>query len=100
MEFEEQKAIEYINNSLQRDYSVKYDEDEILNVIDMIFDYYEDNGLLDIDDVDDDDDEQIESRLSEYVIKMLKKDPYSQIKLEHVSAIVRAELDYESAIEL
>lgn len=98
MEFDEQKAIEYINNRLQNEYSIKYDDDEILNVIDMIFDYYEDNGMLDINC--DDDDEDIDRQLIEYVAKMLKKDPYSQIKQEHIETIVGAELDYEASIEL
>lgn len=98
MEFDEQKAIEYINNRLQKEYSIKYDDDEILNVIDMIFDYYEDNGMLDINC--DDDDEDIDRQLIEYVAKMLKKDPYSQIKQEHIETIVGAELDYEASIEL
>lgn len=98
MEFDEQKAIEYINNRLQKEYSIKYDDDEILNVIDMIFDYYEDNGMLDINC--DDDDEDVDRQLIEYVAKMLKKDLYSQIKQEHIETIVGAELDYEASIEL
>ncbi|MBQ9073616.1 MAG: hypothetical protein IJY30_04050 [Muribaculaceae bacterium] len=98
MEFDEQKAIEYINNRLQKEYSIKYDDDEILNVIDMIFDYYEDNGMLDINC--DDDDEDVDRQLIEYVAKMLKKDLYSQIKQEHIETIVGAELDYEASIQL
>ena len=37
------------------DISNRYDDDEILNIIDMIWDYYEDNGLLEISTSNDSD---------------------------------------------
>ena len=65
MEYDEQKAIQYI-----RDHSeghANFDDDQLLNVIDMIFDYYDEHGLLDIDvDADgnsDDDDDNEEAAL-------------------------------------
>ena len=41
MEFDELKAVEFINTSLKQHGRSPYDEDEVLNVIDMIWDYYE-----------------------------------------------------------
>lgn len=97
MEFDEDKAIEYIRQQLSDDVKNLYDDDEILNVIDIIWDYYEDNGFLDISG-DDDDDADIDD-IVDYVKSMLKKDKEATIKAEHVYAIVEAELDYEKSLE-
>lgn len=97
MEFDEQKAIEFIKQRLSEANRTNYDDDEILNVIDIIFDYYEDNDMLDID-LDDDDDEESTNQLIQHVVKMLTKDPYTQIVAEDVDCIVRAELEYEQSI--
>ena len=94
MDFDESKAIKYIKSHFPEG-APDYDEDEILNVIDIIFDYYEDNGMLDID-FDDEEDET--EGLIAHVAKMLSKDPYSTILPEHVSAIVTAEIEYENSL--
>jgi hypothetical protein len=98
MEFDEQNAIKYIREHLPAEFADAYDDDEILNVIDIIFDYYEDNGLLDID-FDDDEDEVDADALVQYVVKMLKKDKASPIKPEHIQPIVLAELEYEQSLD-
>ena len=97
MEFDEQKAIEFIKQRLSEANRTNYDDDEILNVIDIIFDYYEDNNMLDIDLEDDNEEESI-NQLIQHVVKMLTKDPYTQIVAEDVDCIVRAELEYEQSI--
>ena len=53
-----------------------YVDDEILNIIDIIWDWYEDNGLLDIDTEADDEDVNTNA-LIKHVRKMLSKDPDS-----------------------
>lgn len=96
-EFDENKAVEFINSRLG---DKRYPADEILNVIDMIWDYYESNGMLEIDDDEDDmADEDIEAQLIDYVKKMLTRDEEAMIDPVHVPAIVKAELDYEESLE-
>lgn len=94
MEFDENKAVDFINSRLG---DRKYPSDELLNVIDMMYDYYEQNGMLDPDN-DDDDTEDIEKELTEYVIKMLRRDKLAKIDVADVPAIVKAELDYEDSL--
>lgn len=98
MEFDEDKAIEYIRQQLSDEIMDLFDDDEILNVIDIIWDYYEDNGLLDIDMDDDEEDEGCDAIVN-HVISMLKKDKDAKIRIEHVEDIVKAELDYEKSLE-
>lgn len=94
-DFDETEAVKFINSRLSR----KYPADEILNVIDMIWDYYETNGMLEIDDDDDMPEEDIETQLVDYVTKMLGRDPEANVNPADVPAIVSAELDYEEALE-
>lgn len=97
--YDENKAVEHINNTLKGKGLSTYPEDEILNVIDMIWDYYEENGLLEIDDdFEADDDEDISSELCDYIKRMLKKDSHAVIKVEDVPVIVDAELEYEDSV--
>lgn len=79
-----------------------YDDDEILNIIDMIWDYYEDNGLLEIptNDNDDNTDSPDIQHLTEYVNKMLAKDKLAVVDKKHVPYIIEGELAYEKSIGL
>lgn len=93
MEFNEEEAIKYIIDALGAD-AGKIDEDEILNVIDIIWDYYDDNGLLDID-CGDDDEVNVDDLIT-YVKKVTAKDKHCPFSPEETERIVRAELEYES----
>lgn len=96
MEFDEQDAIKYIKEAT----GLAYDDDQLLNVIDIIWDWYEDHDLLDIN-FDEDDDVPVDAEaLTAHVAKMLRKDRGSVIDAEHVAAIVAAELAYENTLEL
>ena len=93
-------TIKQIRKVLSDKSNTIYDDDEILNVIDMIWDFYDENGMLDIDLEDgEDDSEAIYSELCDYVVRMLKKDKEAKILPEDVPAIVKAEVDYELSLE-
>jgi hypothetical protein len=98
MEFDELKAVEFINARLKEAGRSPYSEDEVLNVVDMIWDFYEENGLLDVDAGDEDEDDDIEPDMIDYVTRMLKKDKGASINLEDVPLMVRAEVDYEDSV--
>ena len=99
--FDEDKAVDVILESLKRKGIDKnYTADDILEVIDIIWDYYEDNGLLDLDMAEDSNSESNEDAdkvaLIEHVVKMIKKDRGTKIDTDHIPAIVEAELAYEA----
>ena len=102
MELDEQSAIKYIRTQLPEEWRNRYDDDQILNVIDIIWDFYEDNGMLDISSAFDDDadaDPEVEEIVA-HAIKLLRKDKGNEIAPEHVAPIVEAELAYEDSISL
>ena len=89
MEFDENRVVEYINGSLVAAGRAAYDSDEILNVVDMIWDFYEENGMLDVD---------LEQDLVDYVCRMLRKDKGACVLAEDVPLIVKAEIEYEDSL--
>ena len=97
--YEENDAVKYILSNLPSDVAEKYSDDDILLVIDIIFEFYENKGCFDLNDIDESDDEFDESELFEFVKKSLKKDKDNPIDLDDVENIVHLELEYEDSID-
>lgn len=97
-EFDEKDAIKAMRAAISNENSVLYDDDELLNVIDIIWDWYDDQGLLDIDAEADDEDVNTDA-LIKHVGKMLSKDSDSPIKREDIEPLVSAELRYEQSLD-
>lgn len=97
--YEENNAVKYILSNLPSDVAEKYSDDDILLVIDIIFEFYENKGYFDLNDIDESDDEFDESELFEFVKKSLKKDKDNPIDLDDVENIVHLELEYEDSID-
>ena len=96
--FDEDKAVEFIKSALPADGIPvdKYTSDDILEVIDIIWDYYEDNGFLDLDLAESDSPDADIQVIISHVEKMIKKDKNTKIQVADIPSIVRAELAYEA----
>ncbi len=97
-EYDSNEAIKRMRNAIDADASAFYDDDQLINLIDIIWDYYEMNGLLEIDLEDDEDNTDIQSELIDYASRILKKDKGAVIKPEHIEPLVLAELAYEDEL--
>ncbi|MDE6370867.1 MAG: hypothetical protein K2K92_05205 [Duncaniella sp.] len=97
-EFDENMAVKAMRSVLSESDSALCNDDELLNVIDIIWDWYDDNGLLDIDAEADDEDVNTEA-LTAHVRKMLAKDKLSPIRPDMIDALVAAELQYEQSLD-
>ncbi|MDE6571715.1 MAG: hypothetical protein K2L58_00625 [Duncaniella sp.] len=80
------------------DTASSYPDDELINIIDIIWDWYDDNGLLDIDAEADDEDVNV-GELTAHVRRMLSKDKLSPIRAEDIEPLVAAELAYEQSLD-
>lgn len=99
-EFDENEVTKRIRESLPEEAAHTYSDDDLLNIVDMIWDYYEMNGLLDIDTADDEEEDlDLQTELVDYCKRMLKKDKDCKINPEYLEAIVNAELDYEDSLD-
>lgn len=93
-EFDENEAVAAMASVLPED---KRDSDAVIEVLDLIFDYYDENGDLEID-VDDDADEDI-ADMAAYVGKCLSKNPPAvHFTADDITAMIRAELEYEDSL--
>ncbi len=97
--YDEAEAVKFIREYMPEDIGTRYSDDEILNILDMIWDYYEDNGFLDISAVDGPDDAAPDlDKIIAYVNKMLAKDKLAVVGKADVHYIVEGELAYEKSI--
>lgn len=99
MRYDEDDAIKFIRATLPADVSERYDDDEILYVIDIIWDWYERNGYLKIDAGVTDEEELDVAKLTAYVAKEIKKDGEVVMDPADIDMIVKGELEYEESIE-
>lgn len=99
MEYDEQQAIEFIRNILPDDIKEKYTDDEILYVIDVIWDYYEKKGFLSLNDIETEDELLDTDDLVAYVRKEIAADQEIEIDNADLKYIVNGELEYEESLE-
>ena len=55
--YDDDEAVRFIQNYLPQDLKGKFSNDDILYILDLVYEYYETNGLF---DDEDDDDKEIE----------------------------------------
>lgn len=97
--FDEDNAVKFIRAELPSAVNDKYDDDEILCIIDIIWDYYEKNGFLSLNSIETEDEQLDIDDLTKYVKKEVKNDEELIMDPKDVEQIVKAELDYEESLE-
>ena len=99
MKYDEDDAIKFIRATLPEDVNAKYDDDEILFIIDTIWDWYEKNGYLDIDTNVTDEEEMDLDALTAFVKKEVARDGEILMDPVDIEMIVKGEVQYEESIE-
>lgn len=94
IQYDEEDAVKFIQNYLPQELKGKYSNDEINYIIDIVYEFYEDKGLMDEDTdenslIDIDEDEMVA-----YVLKNTKKDKISNFSSEDIAFIIQGELAY------
>lgn len=97
--FDEDKAIEFIRQYVGEKISSKYSDDELLYIIDTIWDYYERNGFLSLELNETDEEILDPDALTAYVKKEVANDKELIMDPADISQIVKAELEYEESLE-
>lgn len=94
-EYDEDEAIAMMGKALGADAP---SEEDIYQVLDLIFDYYDENGELDIDaDADADEDTYIDEMVS-YIARYLKGKSSAVLSPAQIKALVLAEIAYEDSL--
>lgn len=97
--FDEDKCVAFIRGELSPEVNEKWTDDEILYVVDIIWDYYEKEGLLSLNASVTEEEELDIDKLTEYVTRQLKNDEEFVMDPVDIPLIVKGELDYEQSLE-
>lgn len=97
--FDEDEAIKFIRGTLTARQNDSVTDDDLLYVIDTIWDWYEKNGYLEINAGVTDEEAADVDKLVSYVCKELHRAGELNLPEEDVKSIVKAELQYEESIE-
>ena len=97
--FDEDRAVKFIRETLPADVNRRYTDDDILYVIDIMYDWYEKNGYLDLSSEVTDEEIDHLPELVAYVKKELANDKEMTMDPDHIELIVKGELQYEESLE-
>ena len=98
-EYDDDEAIAFIRKYIGVEVSNQYSDDEILEIIDIIYDYYERKGFTKLNRKMTDDELLNEEDLTSYVKKTIKEEGIFLMDPDDVETIVKAELEYEESLE-
>lgn len=97
-EYDEDAALEYIRERLPEDVSEKYDDNNILDVVELVFDFYESKGFFQIVDMCEDEDSVDKDELDAYICKRLSKRRHKRVDDEDIPLITTLEMEYEKTL--
>lgn len=98
--YDEDEAVKFIQNYLPQELKGKFSNDEVNYIIDIIYEFYEDKGILDEASSDDEVIDIDEDELIEFVLKNTKKDKIKDFSAEEVTFIIQGELAFCESINL
>jgi len=94
-EYDDVAAVEFIHNYLPQELKVKFSEDSIYYILDLICEFYEKNDYL-----NEDDEEEEEKELAAFIIQQAKKDKIGNFLPEDILIVLRAEAAYNDTLDL
>ena len=94
--YDDQEAVKFIQNNLPQEYKGMFSDDEITYMTDVIYDYFESQGMLDPDLEDEETDVDMDD-ITEYVMKNAKRDGF---KFDEIAVrwVIEGEFDYEESL--
>jgi hypothetical protein len=94
-EYDDEAAVEFIQNYLPLDLKEKFPDDTIYYILDVICEFYEKRDWL-----SDDDEEQEEQELNRFIIKQAEKDGIGTFTGEEIKLVLVAESAYSETLEI
>ena len=96
--YDEDEAVAHIRKCISLDLKEKVSNDDIIYVVDLLYDYYEDSGLIESgsEEVDIDEDDVVG-----FIVEMMAKDKEApKLTRDEIVEMVRGEFDYSESIGL
>ncbi|MDH8702337.1 hypothetical protein M2138_001698 [Dysgonomonadaceae bacterium PH5-43] len=92
--YDDEAAIEFIQNYLPQELKEKFDDDSIYYMLDVICDFYENKNWL-----SDDDDEKEEQELIKFLAEQTVKDEIGDFTKEELTLFLTAEKAYSETLD-
>ncbi len=97
--YDETESVKFIQNYLPQELKDKFSDDDINYIVDLIYEFYDSKGYMDMDD-DDTDIEIDEDELTEFVVRNALKDKVGKFEAEEIAFVVQGELAYCDSIHI
>lgn len=97
-EYDEEDAIAFIHKNLSPEISACYSDDDLYDILDAIWDYYDSvdaTSLSNIPDDDEDDPRLQPEAIARGIYKILSKNGPKAINLPDLTLIIKEEIAYE-----
>lgn len=98
--FDENDAIAFIRNYIPENIKNKYSDNDILLLMDTMYDFYDEEDDDEIYDEDAVNNEAYINRIVNYVKKAMRKDPENNIEMDDVKVLVLGEIEYENTLDI
>jgi len=98
LQHDDDEAVKFIQNYLPQEMKDKFSGDEITYVLDIIYDFYDEKGLMDEDADENAVIEIDEDEMVAFVLKNVKKDKIYNFSPDEVTFIIQGELAYGDSL--
>jgi hypothetical protein len=95
-EFDDDEAIAFILKYIPQELKEKVTEDDIAYILDVIYDFYESNGLIDEDSTEEASID--EEDMLNFVMKAIKKDQVVNLSEDEIQILLNGEFEYGKSI--
>lgn len=93
--YDEDDAVKYIINNLPEEYKDKIDDTKIEYVLDVVYEFYDENGLIDEDSTEEASID--EEEMFKFILKSSKKDKMN-ISEDEIELILEGEYQYGKSL--
>jgi len=93
--YDEDEAVKFILDFIPADFKDRIDNDKIEYVLDVVYDYYEENGLIDEDSTEEASID--EEEMFNYIVKSSKKDKM-KLSDDDIQLILDGEYEYGKSL--
>jgi len=94
-EYDEGAAVEFIHKNLPQELKVKFTDDTLYYILDLICEFYEKNDYL-----AEDDEEKEERELIAFIVQQAKTDEIGDFLPEDILLVLRAEEAYMDTLDI
>lgn len=98
--YDEEESVKFIQNYLPQELKGKFSNDDINYIVDLIYEFYDSKGYMNMDIEDNEEVDIDEDELVQFVIKNAQKDKVGKFSEDEITFIVQGELAYCDSIDM